>query len=170
MTAQFRGCRIGLVGILLAALTLIPARARAIEVKKMLPTEGGGESQGGGAAPSRANPIPAAARAQLGDIVSQESDQYLDAESEKKSSGAPYADLEHAKFTYTPSQKAGKWTVLAKLEANEYKGSKDPSAKPHPTGKKKALVFNYRLDGSKWTEVEPPKWEDETATTTAAKK
>ena len=85
---------------------------------------------------------------------------YLSDESEKKSSGKPYVDLEHAKFKYLPTMKGGHWTVIAKLQAAEYTPSKSGVGKGKPTGKQKSLVFNYRLDGSKWTEVEPPKWED----------
>ena len=81
-------------------------------------------------------------------------------ESEKKSSGKPYVDLEHAKFLYLPTMKEGHWTVLAKLQAAEYTPSKSGEGKGRPTGKQKILVFNYRLDGGKWTEVEQPKWED----------
>ena len=61
---------------------------------------------------------------------------------------------------YLPTMKAGKWIVEAKLQAPEYTPSKSGEGKGKPTGKQKVLVFNYRLDGSKWTEVEQPKWED----------
>ncbi|HLX05901.1 MAG TPA: hypothetical protein VKR28_10220, partial [Candidatus Binatus sp.] len=82
--------------------------------------------------------------------------------------GKPYVDLEHAKFMYLPTMKAGKWTVEAKLQAPEYTPSKSGEGKGKPTGKQKTLVFTYRLDGSKWTEVEQPKWEDVDAGGTAA--
>jgi hypothetical protein len=154
-------------------LLLAPMSARAIEVKKMLVPEGGGgggAETGGGAPAPASNPIPKAMQAQLGDIVSQESDTFLDQESEKKSDGKPYVDLEHAKFSYMPAQKEGKWTVQAKLEAAELAPGKGESAKSKPTGKRKALIFNYRLDGSKWTEVEQPKWEDVGTAEASAKK
>jgi hypothetical protein len=152
------------------ALLLLPMSARAIEVKKMLPTEGGGVGGGGGASAPASNPIPKAMQQQLSDIVSQESDSFLDQESEKKSSGKPYVDLEHAKFMYIPVMKEGKWNVQAKLEASEYNPSKSDPAKSKPTGKRKVLIFNYRLDGSKWTEVEQPKWEDVGTAEASAKK
>ncbi len=145
-------------------LTLaIASPARAIEVKKKIQGGGGGGGGGGdtAAAPSAKNPLTPQLQQQLSQIISDESDPLIAAESEKKSNGETYVDIEHAKFTYTPAMKEGKMTVKAKLEAGEYKGKKgDASGKGTPTGKKKALVFNYRLDGSKWTEVEQPKWED----------
>ncbi len=159
---------------LIFGLLLVSPSARAIEVKKELVSpgaEGGGGGGGGGAAsagPQRANPIPAAMRQQLADTLGNESDQYIDDESTKKSSGQDYVDLE-PKFTYLPSQKGGKWIVQATLEGNEYKPSKSGEGKGRKTGKRKKLVFNYRLDGNKWTEVEPPKWEDVSETATASK-
>ncbi|HYB92113.1 MAG TPA: hypothetical protein VEC38_13845 [Candidatus Binataceae bacterium] len=166
MTAK--STQLVMAGLVLATL-LMPVRARAIEVKKMLPPPapgaaagGGGGGGGGEAAPAAAksNPIPKAMQAQLNDKVSQEYDQYLDEESEKKSEGKTYVDLEHAKPVYFPSQKDGKWIVQAKLEAAELQAPKDGSGPGRATGKRKALVFNYRLDGNSWTETEPPKWED----------
>jgi hypothetical protein len=145
--------------IVLVASLLTPTGARAIEVKKSLYTNSGpaGPSASG---PAKANPIPAAQRQQLSDTIASESDSYLSDESEKKSSGQVYVDLEHAKFMYLPTMKEGKWIVQAKLQAPEYTGPKSGVGKGKPTGKQKVLVFNYRLDGSKWTEVEPPKWQD----------
>jgi hypothetical protein len=154
------------VAAAVAAFLLVPLSARALEVKKELGPMGGGGGGGGGGgassggAPSQANPIPAAMRQQLSQTISDESDSYLNQESEKKSSGQPYVDLEHAKFTYLPAQKSGKWTVQAKLEADEYQPSKSGEGKGRKTGKRKELVFDYRLDGNKWTELEPPKWQD----------
>ena len=110
--------------------------------------------------PAKGNPIPKAQQQALSDTIASESDSYLGDESEKKASGKVYVDLEHAKFLYLPTMKEGKWTVLAKLQATEYTPSKTGEGKGRPTGKQKVLVFNYRLDGSKWTEVEPPKWQD----------
>ncbi len=154
----------------LAGFLLAPLGAHAIEVKKMLPTEGGGGGGGQVAAPA-SNPIPKAMQQQLSEIVSQESDSFLDQESEKKSGGKSYVDLEHAKFTYLPAMKEGKWNVQAKLEAAEYTPNKsDPTAKGKATGKRKVLIFNYRLDGSKWTEIEQPKWEDVGTAEASAKK
>ena len=154
------------VGLMVAAIFAAHS-ARAIEVKKDLYNNSGpaGPSASG---PAKENPIPKAMAAQLSDTVASESDSYLSDESEKKSSGKTYVDLEHAKFLYLPTMKAGHWTVLAKLQAAEYTPSKSGEGKGKPTGKQKVLVFNYRLDGSKWTEVEQPKWEDVDATGTAA--
>ncbi len=129
----------------------------------MLPPPGGagGGAEGVQSASSASNPIPPAMRQQLGETVASESDSFLAEESEKKSTAKPYVDLEHAKFIYLPKMKDGKWNVIARLEASEYVASKsDATSKGKPTGKRKVLIFNYRLDGSKWTEVEQPKWED----------
>jgi hypothetical protein len=152
---------------LIVAAVLAPHRARAIEVKKDLYNNGGpaGPSASG---PAKENPIPKAAAQQLSDTIASESDSYLSDESEKKSSGKTYVDLEHAKFLYLPTMKGGHWTVAAKLQAAEYTPSKSGEGKGKPTGKQKTLVFTYRLDGSKWTEVEQPKWEDVDANGTAA--
>jgi len=172
MTAKPKCTQRLMVGLVLAML-LMPARAGAIEVKKMLPPAppagaGGGGGGQAGPAPAASNPIPKAMRDQLNDKVSQEYDQYLDQESEKKSEGKTYVDLEHAKPLYFPSKKEGKWIVQAKLEAGEFQGPKGGTGKSKATGKRKVLVFNYRLDGNQWTELEPPKWQD-AETATAAK-
>jgi hypothetical protein len=152
---------------LIAAAVLAPNRARAIEVKKDLYNNSGpaGPSASG---PAKENPIPKAAAQQLSDTIASESDSYLSDESEKKSSGKTYVDLEHAKFLYLPTMKAGHWTVTAKLQAAEYTPSKSGEGRGKPTGKQKILVFSYRLDGSKWTEIEQPKWQDVDANGTAA--
>lgn len=152
---------------LIVAAVLASYRARAIEVKKDLYNNSGpaGPSAAG---PAKENPIPKAAAQQLSDTVASESDSYLSDESEKKSSGKPYVNLEHAAFKYLPTMKGGHWTVIAKLQAPEYTPSKSGEGKGKPTGKQKSLVFNYRLDGSKWTEVEQPKWEDVDTGGTAA--
>ena len=149
---------LAVAGLIVAAI-LAPNRARAIEVKKDLYNKSGsaGPSAPG---PAKENPIPAAQRQALSDTIASESDSYLSDESEKKASGKVYVDLEHAKFLYLPTMKEGHWTVVAKLQANEYTPSKSGEGKGRPTGKQKILLFNYRLDGSKWTEVEPPKWQD----------
>jgi hypothetical protein len=144
---------------LLALALFSPGSSSAIEVKKSLFSNAGpsGPSAPG---PAKENPIPAAQRQQLSDTVASESDSYLNDESEKKSSGKPYVDLEHAKFLYLPTMKEGKWTVLAKLQAPEYTPPKSGEGKGKATGKQRVLIFNYKLEGSKWTEVEPPKWQD----------
>ena len=157
-------CTTLVVAGLIVAAILAPNSARAIEVKKDLYKNGGpaGSSAAGSSAAGspKGNPIPKAQQQALSDTIANESDSYLGDESEKKASGKVYVDLEHAKFLYLPTMKEGKWTVLAKLQATEYTPSKTGEGKGRPTGKQKVLVFNYRLDGSKWTEVEPPKWQD----------
>jgi hypothetical protein len=154
-------------GLIVAGAMLAPRSARAIEVKKDLYNNSGpaGPSAPG---PAKENPIPKAAAQELSDTIASESDSYVSVESVMKSSGKTYVDLEHAKFLYLPEMKGGHWTVVAKLQAAEYTPSKSGVGKGKPTGKQKILVFNYRLDGSKWTEIEQPKWEDVDATGTAA--
>src|SRR6266481_2153996 len=157
------GTTLAVVAVIVAAL-LAPNWARAIEVKNSLYNNTGpaGKSSGPTASgPAKENPISKAQQQALSETIASESDTYLNDESEKKSSGkGTYIDLEHAKFMYLPTMKAGKWTVIAKLQAAEYTPSKSGEGKGKPTGKQRVLIFNYRLDGSKWTEVEPPKWED----------
>jgi hypothetical protein len=172
MAAKLRIILAVSIGLIFSALIVSPS-ARAIEVKKELVSPGGGGGGGGGggaasAGPQRANPIPAAMRQQLADTLANESDQFIDEESTKKSSGQNYVDIE-PKFTYLPSQKGGKWIVQATLEGNEYKPPKNGEGKGRKTGARKQLIFDYRLDGNKWTEVEPPKWQDAPGTATAAK-
>jgi hypothetical protein len=150
-----------LAGMMLAAV-VIPGAANAIEVKKKLGTVGGG-GRGGAAptGPAPKNPLTPALQRQLSEIIASESDTYLSHESEKKAEGKEYVDLEGAKFSYMPRMKDGKVQVQAKLEAAEYKGKQgDPDAKGSATGKRKVLVFNYRLDGDHWSQVEDPKWEE----------
>jgi hypothetical protein len=172
------GTTLVVVAVIAAAL-LAPKGARAFEVKKSLysntgPSGNSGNNGPTAPGPAKENPIPTAQRQQLSDTIASESDSFLSEESEKKSSGkGTYVDLEHAKFMYLPTMKAGKWTVIAKLQAAEYTPSKSGEGKGKPTGKQRVLIFNYRLDGSKWAEVEPPKWEDvadANAPATAAKK
>jgi len=160
-------CTTLVVAGLIVAAILAPNRARAIEVKKDLYKNSGpaGPTAPG---PAKENPIPPAQRQALSDTIASESDSYLSDESEKKASGKVYVDLEHAKFLYVPTMKEGHWTVLAKLQAAEYTPSKSGEGKGRPTGKQKILAFNYRLDGSKWTEIEPPKWQDAEASGAAA--
>ena len=150
---------LAVAGLIIAGAMLAPGRARAIEVKKDLYTNSG---SGGPSAPGPAkeNPIPKAMAQQLSDTIASESDSFVSDESEKKASGKTYIDLEHAKFLYVPTMKAGHWKVIAKLQAAEFTPNKSGEGRGRATGKQKILLFNYRLDGSKWTEVEPPKWED----------
>src|SRR5580698_2419398 len=128
--------------LIVAGAMLAPRTVRAIEVKKDLYNNSGpaGPSASG---PAKENPIPKAAAQQLSDTIASESDSYLSDESEKKSSGKVYVDLEHAKFLYLPTMKAGHWTVIAKLQAAEYKPSKSGEGKGRATGKVKVLVFTY---------------------------
>jgi hypothetical protein len=166
------GTTLAVVAVIVASM-LAPRGAHAIEVKKSLYSNTGPATSSGPSAPgpARENPISKAQQQALSETIASESDSYLNDESEKKSSGkGTYVDLEHAKFMYLPEMKAGKWTVLAKLQAPEYTPSKSGEGKGKPTGKQKVLVFSYRLDGSKWTEVEPPKWQDVDTGTAAAKK
>src|SRR5260370_36048530 len=151
------------VAVIVAAL-LAPKAVRAFEVKKSLYSNPGPSSGGNNGpsapGPAKENPIPAAQRQQLSDTIASESDSFLNEESEKKSSGkGTYVDLEHAKFMYIPTMKAGKWTVLAKLQAAEYMASKS-GGKGKATRKQKVLVFSYRLDARKWPAVEPPNWQN----------
>lgn len=149
-----------LAGLLLATV-ILPGAANAIEVKKKLGTIGGGGGAAAPTGPAPKNPLTPALQRQLGELVASESDTYLSQESEKKAEGKEYVDLEGAKFSYLPRMKDGKVQVQAKLEAAEYKGKKgDPDAKGSATGKRKVLVFNYRLDGDHWSQVEDPKWEE----------
>jgi hypothetical protein len=86
----------------------------------------------------------------LQDAVATDSEQYLDQESEKKSSGDAYVDLEHAKPHIFPSGTS----VTVKLQADSYK------AKGKKSGDQKALVFKYKADGNKYVLDGDPKWED----------
>lgn len=140
-----------------------PSGARAIEVKKSLYGSsggaGGGAAADSGGAPNRPNPLSKAQQQALQDSVASDSDRFLAEESEKKSSGEPYVDLEHAKFSYIPTG-AG---VTAKLEAAEYKLKKGGSGKGNPTGVKKALVFKYKMAGNSMTPDGDPAWQEVTA-------
>ena len=120
--------------------------------------------------PAPKNPLSTAQQKALQEQVANDSDQFLAEESEKKSSGQPYVDLEHAAYSYLPSNKDGGLSIAAKLTAPELKARKSDPSKSSPTGKKKALVFNYKVDGSKFTSTEPPKWEDVETGEKAAKK
>jgi hypothetical protein len=144
------------------AAFLAPAGAHAIMVKKEINTGGGG---GGGpavaAAPSERNPLNKAQQQALQQAVAGDSDPFLDQESEKKSEGKEYVDLEHAKFSYLPSRKGGALMIQAKLTASEYKPNKsDLAARGRSTGKSRALVFNYKVEGNKMVSTGDPTWED----------
>jgi len=144
-----KGFAILAAGLFVGAL-LIPSRAGAIEVKKHLP---GGESApagGGGGGGSAPNPMSKAQQQALQDAVANDSEQYLDQESEKKSTGEAYVDLEHAKPHIFPSGSS----VTVKLQADAYK----PKGKK--SGDQKALVFKYKADGNKYVLDGDPKWED----------
>jgi hypothetical protein len=159
MTERPSACRIFAIALLLTAF-LVPASVNAIEVKKKLNMGGGGQSGGGGpvqSGPSPKNPLSQAQQKALFDAVANDSDQFLAQESEKKSSGQPYVDLEKAAFSYMPK---GGDAIEAKLTGSEYKPKKSDPTKGTPTGKKKTLVFDYKFEGTKFTNSEPPKWED----------
>jgi hypothetical protein len=150
------------IGLMLTAF-LIPASAHAITVKKSINLGGGGAGGGGpvAAAPSRQNPLNRAQQQALQQAVASDSDPFLDQESEKKSEGKEYLDLEHAKFSYLPSRKGGGLTIQAKLTAKEYKGNKnDLAARGRATGKSSALVFNYKVEGNKMVSTGEPTWEE----------
>jgi hypothetical protein len=161
-TGVLTALRLAIGGIALCIL-LAPVRAGAIEVKKELNTGGGGGSgpvAPVAAGPSMHNPLTPAQQKALQDAIASDSDLFLDQESEKKSSGEPYVDLEHAAFSYIPTNKGGGLTVIAKLTGSEYKLAKNGTGKGRATGNKKALVFNYKVDGTKFVASEPAKWED----------
>ena len=155
-----KGVAVLMAGLFLGAL-LVPIKAGAIEVKKHMDSGGGGgggapapiPASGGG--PSPANPLTKGQQAALQDALASDSESFLGQESEKKSSGEVYVDLEHAKFSYMPTGGA----VTAKLTAPEYQGSKK-GGKGTPTGNQKALVFKYKMSGNKLTPEGEPKWED----------
>jgi len=138
---------------LIAAAAFFPIRAGAIEVKKDLFTKGGG-----GAAPIAR--VPPTLERSLNQTVADDSAPYDDEESEKKSAGQPYADLDHAKFVYVPRMVGGTWNVQVRLEATEYLMPKSGEGKPKPTGKRRALLMGYKYEGGKWVSTEKPKWLD----------
>ncbi len=160
-TGVLTALKLAIAGIALCAV-LAPVRAGAIEVKKELNTGGGGGEAAAPVArgPSMHNPLTSAQQKALQDAVASDSDPFLDQESDKKTSGQPYIDLEHATFSYIPTNKGGGLTVIAKLTGTEYKLAKNGAGKGRATGNKKALVFNYKVEGTKFTASEPAKWED----------
>jgi hypothetical protein len=147
---------IGIIGSAFVVLS-ISGSAAAIQVKKEIYGGGGGEVSRGPAPP---NPLTPALRRNLADTLASESDSYLGQESEKKASGEPYIDLESAKFRYIPRNVGGKIDVTAELEGAEYKRAKDATGKGRPTGKRKKLVFKYKLEGQNWVEQGEPVWQD----------
>jgi hypothetical protein len=134
------------------AALMLPSKAGAIEVKKSLYTStgGGGGGGGGGSGAPAANPMSKAQMQALQDAVASDSEQYVDQESEKKSSGEAFVDLEHAKPRIFPNGGA----VTVKLEADGYK------AKGRKSGERKSLVFKYKQEGSKYVLDGEPTWED----------
>jgi hypothetical protein len=141
-----------LAAALFITALMLPSKAGAIEVKKSLYTSSGGGGGGGGGAAtvSGPNPMSKAQMQALQEAVASDSEQYVDQESEKKSSGEAYVDLEHAKPRIFP---AG-GSVTVKLEGEDYK------AKGKKAGDKKALVFKYKQEGGKYVLDGEPKWED----------
>jgi hypothetical protein len=148
---------------LIAGAMIIASQAGAIEVKNSLYGSGGGGGGGApaqsGGAPSPHNPLTKAQQAALQDAVASDSDSFVGQESEKKSSGDPYIDLEHAQYSYMP----GSGTVTAKLTAPEYKLKKGGEGKGRATGNKKSLVFKYKVQGNKMIPDGEPTWEDANA-------
>ena len=141
-----------LAATMFVCVLMMAPRAGAIEVKKMMP---GGESApsgggGGGGGRSAPNPMSKAQQQALQDAVSADSEKYLDQESEKKSSGEAYVDLEHAKPHIFPSGA----NVTVKLQAPSY------GAKGKKTGIEKALVMKYKQKGSTYALDGEPTWED----------
>ena len=133
---------------------IMPKLAGAIEVKKMI---GGGDSApsgsgggGGGGAPAAKNPMSKAQQQALQEAVANDSDPFVGQESEKKSSGEAYVDLEHAKPHIFPSASG----VTVKLEADAYK------AKGKKAGQQKALVMKYKQKGNSYVPDGEPTWED----------
>ena len=157
-----------LAAVVIASAVMFAAiTARAIEVKKKLyapgPSAGDSATSSGPAPP---NPLNAAQRQALQDAVAGDSEQSLAEESEKKSSGQNYVDLDHAKFSYVPTAS----TVTAKLSAPECKGKKGGAASCAKTGTEKTLVCKYKIDGGKIAQSDPPKWEEAAADAKADKK
>jgi len=151
-----------------SAVMFAAMSAQAIEVKKKLyaPGPSAGDSSATSSGPAPANPLNAAQRQALQDAVASDSEQSLAEESEKKSSGQNYVDLDHAKFSYVPTSS----TVTAKLIAPECKGKKGGAASCTKTGTEKTLVFKYKIDGGKIAQSDPPKWEEAAADAKADKK
>jgi len=141
-----------LAAALFVCALFLPSRAGAIEVKKHLPggESAGGGGGGGGGGGSAPNPMSKAQQQALQDAVANDSEQYLGQESEKKASGEPYVDLEHAKPHIFPTGS----NVTVKLQADSYK------AKGKKSGGQKALVMKYKAKGNNYVLDGDPTWED----------
>lgn len=141
-----------LASALFVGALFIPSRVGAIEVKKHLPAGDSGRSggSGGGGGTSAPNPMSKAQQQALQDAVATDSEQYVDQESEKKSSGEAYVDLEHAKPHIFPVGS----NVTVKLQADSFK------AKSKKSGEQKSLVFKYKADGNRYVLDGTPTWED----------
>jgi hypothetical protein len=143
-----------LAAVLFVGALLMPSRAGAIEVKKHMmgadsgPSGGGGGGGGGGG--SAPNPMSKAQQQALQAAVANDSESFLGQESEKKASGEPYVDLEHAKPHIFPSGSS----VTVKLQADSYK------AKGKKTGDQKSLVMKYKASGNNYVLDGDPSWED----------
>ncbi|MDB5108629.1 MAG: hypothetical protein JWM69_1570 [Candidatus Binatus sp.] len=160
-----------LVAVATIAMLLGAVSAHAVEVKKSLYSSGGAMNApaGGGnsSGPAPANPLNAAQKQALQDAVANDSEQTLGEESEKKSSGKDYVDLEHAKFSYMPTAGA----VTAKLTGHECKGKKGGATGAcSPSGTDKTLVFKYKIKGNSLAAEEAPKWEEPKTQTATEKK
>jgi len=152
----------GILGITFLAIAVLSMASisRAIEVKKSLYSSPGTAAAPGGGGPAPKDPISAAMKQKLSEMIAAESESFMGGESEKKASGQPYTDLEAAKFKYIPQMKDGKVAVTAKLEGAEYRPAKTGAGKGTATGKHRTLVFAYKLDNGKWVEGDQPKWEE----------
>ncbi len=104
--------------------------------------------------------IPPALKQSLDDKVSEDAGPYLDKEDEKRNSGKPYTDFV-PKFEYLPNYGPNGQlsTVSVKLGGAEYDPTNKTTTKGAATGKLKYLVFSYTRHGSKWVELNAPKWE-----------
>lgn len=144
-------------------LEVAPRGAAALEVKKSLYSGSGGSGGGGApAGPAPKNPLTPAVRQALLQTVTDDTDKFLAEEDAKKNDGKPYVDLNSAKLKYIPSTTGGVTSCIVRLEAPEYKPTKDPTSKGSKTGMK-TLVLKYKLDGQKWSQTSDPAWEDASA-------
>src|SRR5579862_5658648 len=106
--------------------------------------------------------IPAALQQSLNDKVSEDAGPYLDQEDRNKMDGKPYTDFV-PKFEYLPNYgpDGNLSTVSVKLGGAEYDPKSKATTKGAATGKLKYLVFSYSRQGSKWVELNKPKWESQ---------
>jgi hypothetical protein len=154
--AERTGIILATMAGIVAASLLAPMSAHAIEVKKDLYTGNGGGATGA----ARIDPLTSAQKKELAQLVSDASDPYVSAESEKKAAGEAYIDLEGAQFNYLTYLKGDKWNVKARLVGSEYLLPKNGSGKGKPTGKLRILAFFYQLDHGKLVEAGKPQWEE----------